>query len=180
MKPSHCIAAQEHCARRNARRKKGETGSALVEFGLVLIPTLGMMFMAMNVAWIFFGWACLQEAVREGVRYGITGPVQTGMDAAITQFTESMAMGFLTNSNNPQVQIQYFSPTTLTEVTGQTGATQAGNVLKVTASMTLNSLVPVWQSATHGGWMGTFAPWSLNLVASSADVLETGSPAPSE
>ena len=145
----------------------------MVEFGLVLLPTMGMMFLAMNIAWVLFGWACLQEAVREGVRYGITGPVNSGLDSAIEQFVTSLSMGFISTTNNANIQVQYFSPTTLTEVTGQSGATNAGNVLRVTASISLNSLVPVWKG-------GTFSSWSINLVAASADVLETATPSPTE
>ena len=161
---------------RSAKFKRGERGSTIVEFGLVLVPTLGMMFLAMNVAWIFFGWACLQEGVREGVRYGITGPVSSGLDSAIKNFMLTTSVGFINNTD--EIQIEYLSPSTLTNVTGQAGATQAGNVLKVTASITMKSLVPVWTS--NGKWMGAFTTWTVPLTAASADVLETGSPAPSE
>src|ERR1700752_4200556 len=133
-----------NCAR--VRRKPGERGSSFVEFGLVMIPTFGMLFLSINIAWILFGWACVQEAVREGVRYGITGPVSSGMDRAITTFVTKMSMGFINPANNPTITVQYFSPTTYTEVTGQSGATTSGNVLKVTASISVKSLVPIWIS----------------------------------
>src|ERR1700685_4328273 len=110
------------------RRKRGERGSTLVEFAFVLVPTLGLLFMSMNVAWVFFGWACLQQAVREGVRYGITGPVPSGLDSAITTFVTNMSIGFINNGNNPTIRIQYFTPDTYTEVTGQSGATSSGNL----------------------------------------------------
>jgi len=161
-----------------SRRKKArERGSTLVEFMLVLIPTLGMLFMSINMAWILFGWACLQQAVREGVRYGITGPVSSGMDSAITTFVTNMSMGFISTGNNGTITVQYFSPNTYTELTGQAGATQSGNVLKISASISIKSLVPVWQS---NGNLGTFTAWAPTLAAASADVLETPTPAPSE
>lgn len=160
------------------RRKRGERGATLVEFTYVLVPTLGLLFTSMNVAWIFFGWACVQEAVREGVRYGITGPVTSGLDSAIKTFVTSMSMGFMNKSNSPTISVQYFSPTTYTEVTGQSGATSSGNVLKVTASITLQSIVPVWTA--NGTFLGAFKSWAPTLAAASADVLETASPAPSE
>ena len=162
----------------SANRKARERGSTLVEFGLTLIPTLGLLFMSFNLAWILFGWACLQNAVREGVRYGITGPVSSGLDSAITTFVKEMAIGFMNNGNSPTVTIQYFSPTSMSEITGQSGATQSGNVLKVTASITLKSLVPVW--SPNGAKFGTFNQWAPTLAAASADVLETATPPPSE
>ncbi len=165
-------------ARSRVRRKRGEKGSVFVEFGLVLVPTLGLLFMSMNLAWVLFGWACLQEGVREGVRYGVPGPVSSGLDAAIKQFVTTTAMGFMNNNNSPSIHVQYFSPTTLTEVTGQSGATQSGNVLKVTASISIRSLVPVWKA--NGTALGTFTSWTPFLAAASADVLETATPSPSE
>jgi len=165
-----------------AKRKKREHGSTLVEFGLVMIPTFAMLFFAFNIAWIFFGWACVQEAAREGVRYGITGAGissgASGVDNAIKNFTKSMAVGFMNAHNNPVVTVQYFSPTTLTEVTGQSGSTQSGNVLRVTASIQLKSLVPVWQP--NGTKQGGFGAWSPTLAAASADVMETPTPPPTE
>ena|SRR5581483_994661 len=160
------------------RRKRHERGSVFVEFGLVLIPTFGLIFLALNLAWVLFGWACLQEAVREGVRYGVTGPTQTGLDASIKAFVTTMSMGFINSNNNPNIQVQYLSPTTLTDVTGQSGATQAGNVLKVTATISMKSLVPVWKA--NGTPLGTFTGWTINLAAASADVLETSQNPPSE
>ncbi len=160
------------------RRKTSQRGSTILEFGFVLIPSLGCLFLSINIAWIFFGWACLQSAVREGVRYGITGPVTSGMDSAVTTFVNSMAIGFLNHQNNPKITIQYFSPTTYTEVTGQSGATTSGNVLKITASISIPSMLPVWHA--NGTPLGTFIPWSVPLAAAAADVLETSTPPPSE
>ena len=160
------------------RRTEQQRGTALVEFSLVVVPTLVLVFMLVNLAWVLFGWACLQSAVREGVRYGITGPVQTGMDSAIKTFVTTMSVGFINSNNNPTINVQYYSPTTYTEVTGQAGATQAGNVLKVTATISLKSLLPAWSSGPKFG--GTFSAWTPTLSAASADVLETATPAPSE
>lgn len=159
-------------------RKARERGTAIVEFTFVVIPTLVLVCMSANLAWILFGWACLQSAVREGVRYGITGPVTTGMDSAIDTFVTTMSVGFINSNNNPTIKVQYYSPTTYTEVTGQSGATQAGNVLKVTATISLQSLLPVWSSS--GKFGGTFTSWAPTLTAASADVLETSTPPPAE
>ena len=160
------------------RRRRGECGSTFVEFQLVLVPTMGLLFLAINVAWVLFGWACIQEAVREGVRYGVTGPVTSGLDNAIKTFVTNMAMGFANSQNSPTINVQYFSPTTFTEITGTSGATSSGNVLKVTANITMRTLVPVWMSTGSG--LGKFNAWTPTLAAASADVLETKTPPPSE
>src|SRR5581483_4502764 len=162
----------------SAGRRQRQRGSTFVEFGLVMVPTFGLIFLALNLAWILFGWACLQEAVREGVRYGITGPVNSGLDASIKNFVTQMSMGFINTVNSPNIQVQYFSHTTLTQVTGQAGATDAGNVLKVTATISMKALVPVWKA--NGTPLGTFTAWTITLAAASADVLETSQTPPSE
>lgn len=160
------------------RGKCRQRGSSLVEFALLLIPMLSVLFMSFDLAWTLFGWAAIQQAVREGVRYGVTGPVSSGLDAAIKQFVTGMSIGFISTANNGTITIQYFSPTTMTDVTGQTGATASGNVLKVTATITIKTLIPIWQS--NGTRFGSFAAWSPTLAAGAADVLETGQNPPSE
>ncbi len=148
-------------SRRNARRQRG---SVLVEFSLVIVPFMAMMFLTMDLAWILFGWASLQEGVREGVRWGVTGQLlapSTGLDASIKQMVSLCSFGFA-----PTTKVQYFSPLTMAEVTGQPGATTGGNLIKVTASITLKSLMPVWQPGNKIGG------WPVNLTAVSSDVME--------
>ncbi len=159
-------------------RKRRQRGASLVEFALLFIPLIGLLFMSFELAWVIFGWAAVQQAVREGVRYGVTGPVSSGLDNAIKQFVTSMSVGFISTANNGTITVQYFSPTTMSEVTGQPGATNAGNVLKVTATITIKTLIPVWQP--NGPHLGTFVAWTPTLAAGAADVLETGQTPPSE
>lgn len=152
-------------SRRNAQRQRG---SVLVEFSLVIVPFLAIMFLTMDLAWVLFGWASLQEGVREGVRFGVTGQVlapNTGLDASIKQMVNLCSFGFA-----PTIRVQYFSPLTMAEITGQPGATAGGNLVKVTASITLKSLMPVWQRNSTA--LGTFTSWPVNLTAASSDVME--------
>lgn len=165
-------------AKPRARRRRRQRGASVVEFVFVLIPMLAMLFMSFDLAWMFFGWACIQQAVREGVRYGVTAPVTSGLDNAIKQFVTNMSIGFISTANHGTITVQYFSPTTMAEVTGQPGATTSGNVLKVTATVTISTLVPIWQSSSTR--FGTFIAWNPTLAAGAADVLATGQTPPSE
>jgi Flp pilus assembly protein TadG len=152
-------------------RKRRQAGSEIVEFGLLLLPFLALVFLILNVAWIFFGWACLQEGVREGVRFGVTGellPPNTGLNSSISNVVQQYSFGFLRAANSPVIDIQYYSPTTMQPLSGS-GATDAGNVIRVTASIKLMSLAPL--PGSHGGF--TTSP--ITLTASSSDVME-GSP----
>lgn len=185
-----------------SRKRRRESGSVLVEFSLVIIPLFGFIFLIINVAWIIFAWASLQEGVREGVRLGVTGTIigtNTGLDGSIAQMVQEASVGFANSAaldnnnppslNPPSIRVQYYLPTCPTscapsctwscmDVTGQSGATATGNVLQVTATVTMNSLVPVWKSS--GSWFGSFSPWPLTLRASSSDVMAPGLTAPPE
>ena len=55
------------------RAKKWTQGQALVEFALIIIIVLFLIFIIVDGARLLFTWATLQFSVREGARYGITG-----------------------------------------------------------------------------------------------------------
>ena len=148
-------------------RRRRQAGSEIVEFGLVLTPLLALVFLILNVSWIFFGWACLQEGVREGVRFGVTGqllPPNTGLNSSITQVVQQYSFGFLNSRNSPSVNIQYYSPTNMQPLSG-VGATDAGNVIRVSATITMKSLVPAWGSKG-------FTTTPVTITASTSDVME--------
>jgi Flp pilus assembly protein TadG len=147
-----------------ARRQRDgrERGAALVEFGLVLVPLLALLLFIMDVGWVIFAQASLQEGVREGVRFGVTGQLQSGcsgLDCSIKKVVQQYSFGFATASN---ISIHYYSPSTLTDVTGQPGVTAGGNIVQVSVSgISVHSLGPIWRSATP-----------LVLGATSSDVME--------
>lgn len=159
--PGTSIHSEVVRCRRPARQR--ERGSALVEFTLVLLPLLALLLLIMDVGWVVFVQASLQEGVREGVRSGITGQLQSGcsgLDCSIRQVVEQYSFGFATSNN---ISISYYSPSTLTSVTGQAGATAGGNILQVTVSnVSIKSLGPIWRSNTT----------PIVLAATASDVME--------
>lgn len=145
-----------------------ETGSEVVEFGLVLLPLLAVMFLIMDVAWICFAQASLQHAVQVGVRSAVTGSVPSsysGQDAYIKSVVQSNAMGFLQGqSGMNQITIDYFSPTNLsTNLTG-VGSNAGGNIIQVSVTdVPVSSLGPIMRTN-----------WAITLLkASSSDVMES-------
>lgn len=162
------------CGASSRNKVRRERGSVFVEFSLVLIPLLAVMFLTIDLAWILFGWASLQEGVREGVRWGVTGEIlapNTGLDASIKQMVQMCSFGFLNSNNSPTITVQYFTPLNLQNVTGQGGATVGGNIVKVTASMSLPLLISIWHN--NGTAAGTFSNWTIHLTAASSDVMES-------
>ncbi len=146
-------------------RENRERGSTLVEFTLTLLPLLGLLMLTVDLAWAIFASACIHEAVREGVRFAITSQVlsgYSGQDASIRAVVQNYSFGFINDSNvATAVEIHYYVPTTLQEVTGA-GSNSGGNVIKVVVSgISINPTVPIWRSSSP-----------LILSASSSDIME--------
>ena len=61
----------------------GERGQGLLEFALVVVFLLTVMFGIIDFARIFFGYATMSNGVREGARYAVVHPDDpTGAEAA--------------------------------------------------------------------------------------------------
>jgi len=152
----------------NRQRRRGQSGSAVAEFAIVLLPLLALVFLIVDTAWMIFARAAIQEAVREGVRAGITGNPpgcsSSSLNACIQQTIQNYSFGFVNPKNaSSVVQISYYSPGTMAQVSGS-NASIGGNVLKVTVvGLPLVPLGPLWRTATP-----------LALSASSSDVIESG------
>ena len=148
-----------------AEKRRGESGAAIVEFGIVLLPTLGFLFLLLNLAWIIFEWACVQEAVREGVRSAITCSPSAGLNAFVDQIVEQYSFGFINSSNvGNVVSINYYAPGTLSPVNGPV---TTGDVVVVSVSGL--------KVSTFAGIM--YTPQALYISANSADIMSCSSPA---
>ena len=152
--------------RRASVRESFEEGSEVVEFGLVIIPMLALVFLIMNVAWMIFAKASLQEGVREGVRYGVTGQIingQAGVSSSIRQVVLQYSGGFISSSRaQTAISVQYLSPQTLTPLSGP-GSCAGGNVLQVSVNG-----IPVSPLAAL-----LISPAPLVMSAISSDIIES-------
>lgn len=110
----------------NPISRAGEKGAEMVEFAFMLLPTLGLFFIIINVAWVIFARACLQEAVREGVRYAITGQTfsNTSFGLSVQEVTQQHSFGFIPQAC--QVTVQFFSPSPSSSGQLQTVTNPAG------------------------------------------------------
>jgi Flp pilus assembly protein TadG len=150
-----------------ARKASSEAGSSTVEFCLIMLPLFAFLLMTMDVAWIIFGWACIQEGAREGVRYAVTGSGQseTTLDSSIKLVVEQYSFNFAKASNisvNYTPSTGYSSSGSPASLNGTAGATSAGNVVSVNVSgVTIG---------TFGAILRTWSP--VHLTASAADVMQ--------
>ncbi len=143
-----------------------DSGSALVEFGIALVPLVALLFLTLDVAWSIFARAALQNAVREGVRFAVTGqtlPGYTCLGSSVQQVVSQNSFGFVPAAKATQyVSVTYYSPTNLSQIIGPNGPA-GGNVVQVSASgVTVQSFGPLWRS-----------PTALSLSAMASDVMES-------
>ncbi len=163
-------AGEAHHRVGRVRKSGRERGAELVEFAMVLVPLLSLVFLAVDAAWAIYAKASLQEAVREGVRYGVISQATTsnGKTTCVSVATENASIdnvviahsgGILNSSNN--ITINYYSPTAPGTPLA-TGQLTPGNILQVNVNgASLNLLAPFFVSKLP-----------LSLSASAADVLE--------
>lgn len=147
---------------------KNETGSQIVEFGLVLLPLLALLFLIIDVAWVCFAQSSLQYAVQSGVRAAVVNPVPPqgmGQDAYLKGIVQSSAMGFLAGQDGlDEITIQYYSPSGgVINNGGNTG----GNIIEISVNnVAVSALGPILRENSA----------TLYLQATSSDVMEALAP----
>ncbi len=107
-------------------------GQSMVEFALVMVLFLTVVFTIMDFAVMFFVNQTMQHAVREGARLAVTGKTTSGSDRLSTMTTKikEQSMGFY-DKNSPvrapvvsKQKLGVFDNISGTPVTGNPGASQ--------------------------------------------------------
>jgi TadE-like protein len=148
------------------RLASSESGSSLIEFSIAFLPMLGLLLLTVDVGWAIFARATLQNAVREGVRFAVTGqilPGNTCLGSSVQQYVAQNSFGFIPAINASQyVTVSYYSPVNLAPISGL-GGPAGGNVVQVSAGgIGVRAFGPLW----HG-----VSPISVSATAS--DVMES-------
>ena len=113
-------------------RGDSRRGSAMVEFALTFIVFLAMIFAMFDLAYVVFVRGTLHHAVREGVRYAITGRTIAGLgqDDSIKQVIRNNSMGLLSAAQlESLVHIDYYLPACSSGC--ETAVNGAGNIVVV-------------------------------------------------
>jgi Flp pilus assembly protein TadG len=146
---------------------KSESGSVTVEFAFVVLPLFAILLMTVDVAWIIFASACIQEGAREGARYAVTGSGQseTSLDSSIKLVVAQYSFGFVQAGN---ISVAYYPPAGYSSsgipasLNGTSQATAVGNIVKVTIQgVAMTSFGPLFRAWTP-----------LQLYASASDVMQ--------
>jgi hypothetical protein len=109
--------------------KRGNSGAQVLESSLVLVPLLLMTFLMVDLSMVLFVRTTMQEAVREGVRYAITGANSPGpcQDDSIKAVVKTHALGFLgPAASAATLHVQFVNP-----VTGGQGSNAPGQIVNV-------------------------------------------------
>jgi len=111
------------------RRSSSRRGAEIIEVSLIIVPLLGLTFLLLDLSMVLFLRSTFQHAVREGVRYGITGDNATGpcQDDSIKQVVKNSAIGFLNSTTaSATIHVHFMSP-----VNGSRSDNSPGNIIQV-------------------------------------------------
>ena len=140
-------------------RRRRERGSQTVEAGLITLIMFALIFLLMDISLSLFIKSTLQEAARDGVRFGVTEQLLTGdsyLSDSITRVVQQNAMGFLSNPGC-QVTINYLDP-----YGGPVASATGGDILQVA--------ITGYQYTPLGAILKSAAP--INISVSASDVME--------
>ena len=139
--------------------RSGERGSQTVEAGLITLMMFALIFLLMDISLSLFIKSTLQEAARDGARFGVTEQLLTGdlyLSDSINKVVQQGALGFISNPGC-QVTISYFDP-----YGGATTTPSGGDILQVA--------INGYQYTPLGAILKSGAPVSISVQAS--DVME--------
>ncbi len=164
----NCLMSTVQKAVLQRSTSRGETGSQIVEFGLVLLPLMAFLFLIIDVGWLCFAQSTLQHAVQVGVRSAVTGYVPSGVsgqDAYVKSIVQQNAMGFLYGQTGlSEITINYFSPANLSQPLSGSGSNIGGNVIQVSVkNVPVSALGPILRESSA----------QLLLNATASDIMES-------
>jgi TadE-like protein len=140
--------------------KRRQRGAVIVEASLVFIPMLLMTFLMLDLSMVLFLRTTMQEAVREGARFAITGQNTSGpcQDDSIKAIVKARALGFLgTTAGSATVHVQFINPNT-----GGQGSNAQGQIVNVKVENYKYSTLAPFQRLNY----------PLYVSANAADVIE--------
>jgi Flp pilus assembly protein TadG len=137
--------------RHQRKRASGCRGAEILEVALIIVPLFGMLFLLLDLSMVIFLRSTFQHAVREGVRYGITGANDTGpcQDDSIKAVVKRSAIGFLNSSGNAsKIHVHFTSP-----VNGAVTDNGPGNIIQVSVeAYQFSPLAPFQRSGKPYIW----------------------------
>ena len=110
-------------------RRRKQRGAELLEVALILGPLFGITFMLLDLSMVLFLRVTFQNAVRDGVRYAITGRNSPGpcQDDSIKAVVKKSALGFLNSTAAAsKIHVHFINP-----ATGAVANNAYGNIVEI-------------------------------------------------
>jgi hypothetical protein len=128
-------------------RRRRTAGAQVLEFTLNFMPFLAMTMLVTDTAWVVFGEATIQEAVRIAVRQGVTltaSQVSTNLTSTVKGIVQAHSAGLLNGTTNyGYIKVHYFNGQNPSQdVSNQTWGNIPGNIMQVSVeNYSLNPLI---------------------------------------
>lgn len=144
---------------RTAPLPRPQSGAATVEFALVAMLFLTLIFSIIDFAYLFWGNLSMQHAVREGARYAVVGnadldptpqgTAQDRCDAAIARIN-NQSMGFYARVA-PVVNFKTVNADGSITPVAANSCAAANQIIVITVDCSLAPLTPIIQPFFTGG-----------------------------
>ena len=154
-------------ANASVRLEEKSGGNALLEWTLVLLPTMALITAFFDIALAMFSWATIQNAVSEGCRYAITFQTISGggQDFSIETTVANDSMGLVTVAGG-LIHVDYYTQAAPTTAIAAPNGNVPGNIVRVSIqSYPLNWMVPL--SGTIASPFRSTSPATVNVYAES-------------
>jgi Flp pilus assembly protein TadG len=168
------------------RSRKGRSGQTMIEFVFIMPLMFMLVFMQLDIAFAVYAQATLLQAVRQGVRYGVTNQTcgsGTAVSTCVQQTVVAAANGLLSGAfgntssevsstcwgYNPSSGNLEVVSTSWTPVACNAG----GNVLEVKVTgYNLPLLLPMFSYINGTSMIGSVDNRSMSFTVSAADRFE--------
>lgn len=157
----------------NLQRGGSRSGNAFIEFGLVFVLMITLLIGMFEFIWVLYIRATLHNAVREGVRFAITGGDGSGLDDSVKSVIERNSGGLISGSElDEYVSIEFFDadcPNGASCPAGgaaSAGAAQAraGSIVKI--AVNCYEVLPITSLIRRDPSTGERIPFVLTVTAS--------------
>jgi Flp pilus assembly protein TadG len=166
-------------------RRRKQRGADLIEFTMILLPLLMILFALVDTSYGIFVKATLQAAAHAGLRYGVTitgtqaNAAGSNLTTMVKGYVQSQSLGFLSGSNGLNyIHVNFYAlvgtPSVVTNVNGTTNENVSPNLMQVSVDQyPLPALVPRLFS-----WATPADKSATTISAVSVDEIEPSSDVP--
>jgi Flp pilus assembly protein TadG len=147
----------------STKARQNQRGAVAIEVGITVVLLFALIFLVMDLSMLLFIRSTLLEAVRDGVRTGVTADANGYTNDRIRTAVQDSALGFLNGTEGAcRIQINYYNPDTGVATTTRHG----GDVLVVSVNR--------YNYTPFGALLKSNDPLAISV--SSSDVVESCGP----